>query len=139
MTQQEIVLFWTSKAEDELKAAKVMFNSGNYLYTGFMCHQCIEKALKAYYIFINDERQPYLHNLEKLVEITGLIGLLDEVGIDSLKKLNPLYIETRYEDYKNDIADLLTQSYCQLLLTETEALFLWISSLIRQSGNTQDK
>ena len=131
MTQQESVAFWTNKAMDELETATIMFNSAKYLYTGFMCHQCIEKALKAYYIFVHDERQPYQHNLEKLAGMTDLYGKLDERKKQTIKKLQPLYIEARYEDEKNAVADRLTKTYCSELLGETEVLLEWILSLMK--------
>jgi HEPN domain-containing protein len=50
---------------------------------------------------------------------------------DIVTKLNPLYIKTRYEDYKNKIYKLLTKPYCEKLLTETEELFIWIKEFIK--------
>ncbi|MFB3895377.1 MAG: HEPN domain-containing protein [bacterium] len=40
---------WFKQAEYDLDTAKVMFNSGRYFYTIFMCHLSIEKALKGLY------------------------------------------------------------------------------------------
>jgi len=131
MTQQETVDFWANKAKDELETATIMFNSAKYLYTGFMCHQCIEKALKAYYIFLHDKRHPHQHNLEKLAEMTSILDKLDEQKLQTLQKLQPLYIETRYEDVKNAISELLTKHYCKELLAGTEALLKWILELMK--------
>jgi HEPN domain-containing protein len=60
MTKDEIVKYWIDKAESELKSAKVMFGAGYYLYTGYMCHQTIEKVLKALYIKNKSQRHPQL-------------------------------------------------------------------------------
>ena len=130
MTQQETVAFWTNKAVDELETATIMFNAAKYLYTGFMCHQCIEKALKAYYVFVHDKRQPFQHNLEKLANMVGLFDNLDPQKKQTINKLQPLYIEARYEDEKNAVAQRLTKDYCRALLTETEVLLKWILSLM---------
>ena len=126
MKQKEVVSFWQNKAKDELESAKIMFNSGKYLYTGFMCHQSIEKALKAYYVHLYDDRQPYEHNLEKLAKMTGLFDKMDDEQKKTMRKLIPLYVNTRYEDYKNVITELLTSHYCKTLITETEVLLKWI-------------
>ncbi|MCX6270368.1 MAG: HEPN domain-containing protein [Bacteroidetes bacterium] len=40
-----------------------MLRSKRYLYVGFMCHQSIEKILKAYFSFIFWEIPPFTHNL----------------------------------------------------------------------------
>lgn len=131
MTRLEVKAFWVEKAKDELETARIMFNAGKYLYTGFMCHQAIEKALKAYFVFKNDERHPHEHNLEKLAKQVDLYGKLDEGKIETLEKLLPLYIKTRYEDYKNVIASVLTNAYCKTLLAETEELLEWILHLMK--------
>ena len=131
MTQQESVAFWANKAKDELDTANIMFKSAKFLYTGFMCHQSIEKALKAYYIYVHDERQPYQHNLERLADMTDLFDKLDDDKKQTLKMLQPLYIATRYEDEKNAIAERLTKPYCKELLVGTEMLLKWILQLMK--------
>jgi len=132
MEQQEIVEYWINKAKDELKSANIMFNAGQYLYTGFMCHQSIEKALKAYYIYLKDEMHPYEHKLNKLIIMTELSETMDDDKKQTIEKLDPLYIKTRYEDYKNTIAELLTKTYCERMVNETEELLTWITELIQQ-------
>ena len=44
------VLYWIELCEYDLKSAKIMFKGSRYLYVGFMCHQVIEKILKAYFV-----------------------------------------------------------------------------------------
>jgi HEPN domain-containing protein len=39
--------YWLEIADYDLETAKAMLDTGRYLYVGFMCHQVIEKALKA--------------------------------------------------------------------------------------------
>ena len=131
MTQKEAVYFWIEKSRDELESARIMFDAGRYLYTGFMCHQAIEKALKAYYVFVHDKRQPHEHNLDKLINLVKLSDELDDDKRQTLTKLKPLYIKTRYEDEKNRTAEVLTDSYCKKLLAETEVLLEWILQLMK--------
>ena len=47
-------------------------------------------------------------------------------GINLLNKLTPLQIEARYPEYKEKIAALLTENYCNKLLEETEGFLCWI-------------
>ena len=130
MTQQKIVEYWLSKAKNELRSANIMFDNEDYLYTGFMCHQCIEKALKAYYVHVKNERQPYDHRLHELSSSSGLSNLMDECHKSIIEKLDPLYLKARYDDYKNKISSLLTKNYCQSLLNETEELLTWIIKMM---------
>jgi len=131
LTQQEVVAYWLGKSKDDLKAATVLYKSKMYLHAGFMCQQCIEKALKAYYVHSKDERHPRQHNVEILADMAGLLNIMDESKKQTLAKLIPLYLETRYEDEKNMIAQRLTQPYCKTLLSETEVLSEWLMQLMK--------
>lgn len=47
MNQEERVKYWIDVAEYDYDTAKVMLKSGRRLYVAFMCHQVVEKMLKA--------------------------------------------------------------------------------------------
>jgi len=130
MTQQDVVDYWIEKSAEDLKAAKILYNSSMFLHTGFMCQQCIEKAMKAFYVYEKDERHPRQHNVQVLAEMTGLFDSMDDSKKQTISKLVPLYIETRYEDEKRTIAERLTRLYCKNLLSETEVLQEWIVRLM---------
>ena len=124
----ERVEYWIDLAEYDLKAAHAMLTSKMYLYVGFMCHQTIEKALKAVIACdcMGDEIPPKIHDLRKLGEKAGLFAKLTEEQKETIGKLNPLNIEARYPEYKNRLAANLTSDICQELIHETEGLLCWI-------------
>ena len=43
----EKIKYWLELSDYDYETAVVMLNSKRYLYVGFMCHQTIEKILKA--------------------------------------------------------------------------------------------
>ena len=45
----EKVKYWLDLSDYDYDTALAMQQSGRYLYVGFMCHQTIEKILKAYF------------------------------------------------------------------------------------------
>ena len=47
----EKIRYWVDISEYDLATAEAMLTTGRYLYVGFMCHQAIEKILKAHYQF----------------------------------------------------------------------------------------
>ncbi len=49
------VKYWSDLSEYDYDTALAMMQTGRYLYVGFMCHQTIEKILKAYYNAFTDE------------------------------------------------------------------------------------
>ena len=130
MEIKEKVNYWLDNAKDDIESAKIMYNGKKYLYTGFMLQQCAEKALKAYYIYKKEERQPYTHNLEKLAVVSEINVLMTEDQLKLLSDLAPIYIDSRYEDYKSNLKAVLTEEYCSKLIEQTEALCLWIETLI---------
>ena len=115
-------------ADYDIETAKAMLSTGRYLYVGFMCHQTIEKALKAVIArdCTGDEIPPKIHNLRRLGEKAGLFARLTEEQKETIGKLNPLSIEARYPEYKNRLAANLTSVICQELINETEGLLCWI-------------
>jgi len=118
--------YWLELCDDDLKAAKAMLKSENFLWAGFICHLVAEKALKAAIAGIINEVPPKTHDLPKLADKTGICGDLPEAYKNLLNKLTPLQIETRYPEYKEKISELLTEKYCADLLKETEELLCWI-------------
>ena len=68
MSINEKVQYWIEIAEYDLKTAKVMLDGKRFLYVGFMCHQVIEKMLKAYYTFNIKKVPPFIHNLPELAK-----------------------------------------------------------------------
>ncbi|HMT12966.1 MAG TPA: HEPN domain-containing protein, partial [Ignavibacteria bacterium] len=43
------IKYWTELSDYDIESARVMLEGKRYLYVGFMCHQAIEKILKAYF------------------------------------------------------------------------------------------
>ena len=60
MKPEEKLQYWIEISEYDLETAKDMFQVKRYLYVGFMCHQAIEKILKAYYFNMHQKTPPIL-------------------------------------------------------------------------------
>ena len=124
----ERVEYWLKLADYDIETAKVMLNSGRYLYVGFMCHQTIEKALKA--VIARDcadgEIPPKIHHLLKLSDLAGLFDKMSLEQQSFIKELNPMNIEARYPEHKEQVAAGLSNDICAEILAGTEDLFCWI-------------
>jgi HEPN domain-containing protein len=127
---KENIEYWLILADYDIETAKAMLSSHRFLYVGFMCHQTIEKGLKA--VISRDceegEIPPKIHNLLKLSARAKVYELMSEKQQDFIAALNPLNIEARYPEYKNEIAAGLTSENCDELIQETEALLGWIKN-----------
>jgi len=126
MNKREKVEYWIELSDYDLETSEAMLSSKRYLYVGYLCHQTIEKILKAYFVSNNNENPPYTHNLSYLAEKTGLLDQLIEDQLLFLDELEPLNIESRYPEHKDKILKFLTIEKCLILLKKTKELQQWI-------------
>ena len=126
MTTEEKIEYWVKISDEDLKVAETLLKNHHRLYTGFMCHQVIEKILKACYVKLKNDTPPYTHSLLRLAELTGLYDLFSDEQKTYLSNINPLNIEARYPDYKEQMAKMLTNERCKQIFEQTNQFQQWI-------------
>ncbi|HHE38322.1 MAG TPA: HEPN domain-containing protein, partial [Candidatus Cloacimonetes bacterium] len=89
------VSYWVELSDYDFKTAKAMLKSKRYLYVGFMCHQAVEKILKAYFVSKRNSQPKFTHRLTYLTEKTDLEEQLSEQQQLFIDELEPLNIEAR--------------------------------------------
>jgi HEPN domain-containing protein len=119
--------YWIDIAEYDMETAKAMLTTGRRLYVGFLCHQVVEKMLKAA-IAKDGTIPPKVHNLTRLAELGQLSASMTQEQNDFIDALLPLNIEARYPIDKDKLLGVLTEGYCRELISKTEGLMLWIKS-----------
>ncbi|HON72496.1 MAG TPA: HEPN domain-containing protein [bacterium] len=115
---------WFKQAEYDLETAKAMFSTDRFIYTVFMCHLAIEKALKGLYTKKFKSNAPKTHDLIYLVKKIEL-ELLPSYR-DFLETLNDLSVPTRYPDDLERLLNQYRREKTEEILLKTEELFLWI-------------
>jgi HEPN domain-containing protein len=130
MTTEEKVKHWVKISDEDLKIAETMLKNKYRLYTGFMCHQAIEKIFKASYEKLKNDTPPYIHDLPRLAVLADFYDLFSEEQKLFLNTLNPLNIEARYPDYKEKIAKTLTDERCKYIFNKTKEMLQWIKEKI---------
>jgi HEPN domain-containing protein len=55
--------YWEEYAQYDLDTANVMFETGRYVYSVFMCQQAIEKIVKGIYVLYTGEEPVKTHNI----------------------------------------------------------------------------
>lgn len=123
---EEKVKYWIELSDYDLETAKAMFESKRLLYVGFMCHQTIEKAFKAYYIFLKSDVAPYSHSLSYLAKKGDFYELFSEEQKDFIDQIEPLNIEARYPSHKEKLLKSLTENKCIEIINETKKIQGWI-------------
>lgn len=122
------VTYWMEMSDYDFDTARAMLETRRYLYVAFMCHQTIEKALKAYWSHILEEPPLKIHSLSRLAEKSGLDDLMSEEQRAFIDILEPLNIEARYPSYKERLMSSLNEERCENLIERTDNLRLWIKS-----------
>jgi len=127
MTTNEKVNYWIDLADYDIETASVNLDGGRFLYVGFMCHQAVEKALKAVITQVTAGGvPPKIHNLPILSEKALLDDKMNEGQLDLIRELNPLNIEARYPEYKEKLMQTLSKEYCKKIIERTADLLCWI-------------
>jgi len=101
-----------------------MFTNGEYVWTLFVGHLCIEKLLKAYYVKEVDTTAPRIHDLYKLAMRCNLE--MSEEQMDSLQYVTLFNIEARYEEYKRDFYYKCTKAFAESNIKTIEGVRTWL-------------
>jgi HEPN domain-containing protein len=94
----DLVQGWLKKAESDLTNARLCVSSGQSLDTAcFHAQQAAEKLIKAYLI-ANEIEYPFIHNLEKLIDLSSI----KDPSFKEIKilggMLTPYAVELRYDE-----------------------------------------
>ena len=121
---------------EDLSVANDLYKTGHWLYTGFMCHQVIEKTLKAYWCVCRDDDPPYLHDHKKIAQGCGLYTKMSEEQLKFLDFIKPMNIEARYQEVKDEVARSLNREKTAEILETTKQLYTWILQKLQEKSST---
>ena len=121
--------YWLDLADYDLETAEAMLKTGRYLYVGFMCHQVVEKVLKAVIASLGHE-PPYIHNLSRLAEKASLYQRMSSDQRDFVDSLEPLNIQGRYPGDTDKLSSFLTATRCRRMIDDTKDLHQWIRATL---------
>ena len=121
----KIVGHWVERSQYDLDTAKVMLDTGRYLYVAYMCQQTIEKMLKAIIAQHGKENFP-IHNLNRLAEIASISNKLTSEQFNFLAELTPYHIEARYGDYKESLSEIINDKEAEQIYRKTKGIYKWL-------------
>jgi HEPN domain-containing protein len=120
------IKYWIDLSDYDLETAEAMLQSKRYLYVGFMCHQSIEKAFKAYYTKLKSETAPHTHSLSYLAKQGEYYEKFSEEQKEIIDEIEPLNIEARYPSHKERLLISLTDAKCSEIIHNTKEILKWI-------------
>ena len=137
MANKERAEKWLDIVNEDLSVAELLFNNGHWLYTGFMCHQVVEKTLKAYWCVCRDDDPPYLHDHERIAKGCGLYTKMSEKQKDFFEGIKRLNIEARYQEIKDEVARTLNRETTTEILGQTKEMHSWILEKLKEKSSTR--
>ncbi len=132
----EKIKYWIELSDYDFDTAKAMLTSGRFLYVGFMCHQVIEKLLKAYWQFKFCELPPKTHNLAYLSDKLGILDAFSNEHIEFIDELEPLNIQSRYPEHSDLLSKRFDQKYAEKIYHQTQEVQLWIKQRLLKDLKT---
>ena len=126
MNREEKVQYWLDIVTEDLELSEFLFKNGRWLYAAFMCHQVVEKMLKAYWTATRDDVPPYIHEHKRLAELCGLYGQMDASQRSFLNEIRLMNIEARYPDYKRTVARSLNEDRTRHIVEQTKQMQQWL-------------
>ena len=121
----KIVEHWAERSLYDLDTAKIMLDTGRYLYVAYMCQQTIEKILKALIAQLGKENFP-IHNLNRLAEIADINNELTSEQFNFIAELTPYHIEARYGDYKDSLSEIINEKKAEQVYKNTREIYKWL-------------
>jgi len=126
----KIVEHWVERSKYDLDTAKVMLDTGRYLYVAYMCQQTVEKMLKAIIAKHGKENFP-IHNLNRLAEIASISNELTSEQFNFIAELTPYHIEARYGDYKESLSEIINDKEAKQVYRKTKGIYKWLYQKIK--------
>ena len=133
MARIDLANQWFDIAEQDLKVAELTHQNGYWLYAAFLCHQALEKSLKAYWVATQENDPPFTHSHTRLLSGLGLIEELTDEQLRFISLIEPMYIEARYPEQKLDAARMLNKEASLYLLEKTKELTQWIEERLARN------
>lgn len=129
MDKLELIKYWEDTSDKDCDTMQHLFSSGDYHWALFMGHIVIEKLLKACYVKHIDEKVPFIHDLLRLANLSGLKP--DEEISNDLDFITTFNISARYPDYKQAFYKKCTREFTQTNIKRIEGIRIWLKEIIR--------
>lgn len=129
MDVQKIKSYWIEEATESLQVTRHLYEKKDYSYSLFFAHLAIEKILKAIYVSKKNEHAPYIHNLQRLAELSD-IKLSDEQR-DALIEITTFNLESRYPDERRSFRNKCTEAFTKKEIERAEDIFKWLKSILQ--------
>jgi len=117
------ISYWQGGAEEDFEVADQLIRSGKIRHGLFFLHLTLEKILKAHVCRNSGDIAPRLHNLTRLVGLSGIT--YQQEYADFLAEMNPFNIEGRYPEMWGPVP---SRKEADALVQKTGEIFGWLKN-----------
>lgn len=117
----EVIDYWIKTASHDFDTMIVLFKTKRYSDSLFFGHIVLEKTLKGLVVKYTKQQAPYIHDLARLQELSGLALSEEEVAL--LNKINDFNIRSRYPEFKLLFYKICTKQYTKEYLDQIVGLY----------------
>ncbi len=118
------IAHWRKGAEEDFEVARELVEMGRLRHGLFWVHLAVEKMLKAHVTRATEGVPPKVHNLVRLLELSGLTASEDQRIL--CQRLNAYQMDGRYPQSASDAA--LGTELAHELLDSTKGLLEWLTA-----------
>lgn len=130
MSIKIVIDYWLKNSQDKQKTTNALFKSKRWADCLFFCHLSVESLLKALVVKRTKKQAPYIHDLERLAEIAGLI--LDDNKKENLQNMTRFNLESRYPEIKFIFYKSVDREFTEKYVKITKNIILWLKKEIRK-------
>lgn len=124
MRTREIINFWIQDSNEDLAAAKSLFNSGYYSRSLFFAHLSLEKLLKAIFVKNQKTHSPFSHDLLFLSQKAKIV--LDKKQKQAFDEISTFNVRARYDNIKRQFHQKANKIYTAKWLKIINFYGLWL-------------
>lgn len=121
---EKLKTYWVVSSNKDYQAMIHLLEKGDFTWSLFIGHLVIEKLLKAWYVQSTSKTPPFIHDLVRLAERSGL-ALSDEQK-DILDTISAFNITGRYDDYKMEFHKKCTKEFTEKWVQHIKEFRRWM-------------
>lgn len=127
MSQDKIIDYWLTTAEESAQIASESFSNKHYDWAFFLWGLSIEKLLKG--LMVKHDRTPLpIHDLQKLAEKADM-RLTDDQK-KQFEEITSYCIDARYDDYKRAFyKKVMQRSYQKIWSAVCKEIIIWLKKM----------
>lgn len=126
---QKVIKNWVDGSKRDMKVAKLLYQGKTYPQCLFWCHLIIEKLMKALVVQKIGKHAPYIHDLKRLSELSGIEFTEEQRAW--LVEFNHFNQAGRYDDTMMAFMKKCTAVYAKKYFNITQSFSQWLLQKIK--------